>query len=121
MPVIDVETASYNELRSYISTLNKIKNANIPINGKIENLRNGLRQYLKGTETPDDLKPVVEEATSIEIIQECKNQINRAIDTLIEVVEKASATSVPAEEYVIKTTLKDLENEVDEIKKSLKL
>lgn len=122
IPKIDVETASYNELRSHISTLNKIKNANIPMEGKTEDLRNSLRQYLKATETPDELKPVVaEEATPVEVIKECKGQINRAIDTLIEVVEKASAAPAPVEECVIKTTLKDLDNEVSEIKKSLKL
>lgn len=115
----DVETASYNELRSHISMLNRVKNAEIPMNGKVEDLRDNLRQYLKGYETPEDLKPAVEEATPIEIIQACKQEIVKSIDILLETVANIS-TSVQ-EEYVIKTTVKDLEDEINQIKKSLKL
>lgn len=123
IPKIDVETAQYNDLRSHISMLNKVKSANIPLNGKTEDLRDGLRQYLKVSETPDEQQPlIIEEATPVEVIQACKQEINKAIDTLIETISNITDDSSDEdEEYVIKTTLKDLENEVDEIKKSLKL
>lgn len=121
VPQIDVEKASYNELRSHISMLNKMKNTNIPLTGKIEDLRAGLRSYLGGNKTPKKLMPTVEEVSPVEIIQACKQEINKAIDTLIETVENL-VTPVPMEDdCVIKTTLKDLDNEVSEIKKSLKL
>lgn len=117
---VDVETATYNELRSEISRLNKQEDAGIPIEGKVDELRNGLREYYEGTDTPDEFLPMeAEEATVTEILTICKNQINDAIDTLIKTLDSESLCD--DEEYVIKTTVKDLENEVSEIKKSLNL
>ena len=117
---VDIETATYNELRSEISRLNKQEDAGIPIEGKIDELRNGLREYYGDFNTPEDLRAMeVEEATVTEILTICKNQINDAIDTLIKTLDSESLCD--DEEYVIKTTVKDLENEVSEIKKSLNL
>ena len=126
LPKIDVETAPYNDLRSHISMLNKVKNANIPIQGKVEDLRDGLREYYGGKETPEELKAtlVKEECPEdeckdiVDVLLGCKAQINEAIDTLIEAANTAPDDD---DELVIATTLKDLENEVNSIKSSLNL
>jgi hypothetical protein len=124
MKQIDVENASYNELRSQISMLNRVKNAGIDIAGSKESLRNGLRQYLNGTETPKELKTQVvpesetETKSPIEIIEDCRADINQAIDKII---EACNATPKDTTDYVFKTSISDLENEVSMIKSSLNL
>lgn len=124
MKQIDVENASYNELRSQISMLNRVKNAGIDIAGSKESLRNGLRQYLNGTETPKELKIQVvpesetETKSPVEIIEDCRADINQAIDKII---EACNATPKDTTDYVFKTSISDLENEVSMIKSSLNL
>lgn len=124
---INVETASYNDLRSHISMLNKVKNAGISMNGKVEDLRKALKKfYAKDvvaapkTSEKEDCK--CEESTDpIAIIEECRVKINEAIDAILENARMEASAPVDTTEYVFKTSIEDLEKEVSDIKSCLKL
>ena len=112
----NVETASYNDCRSHISFLNNMKDAKLAMDGGVDVLRARLKEYYdaaKAGKTPKGDGPV-------EIIEECRTKINNAIDAIIESA-KAGFPVEDATEYVIKTSVADLDNELGEIKKSLKL
>ena len=128
----DVEKASYNELRSKISFLNKMKGAKLSMDGKVDELRKTLKKYLaKNAEKPEQKKaenqnvPVQEaECDPIEAIENCRKGINEAIDSIIAAYNSKPNTTVQVEdttEYVVKTSVDDLEDEVEQLKKSLKL
>lgn len=107
---LDIDNSSYNDLRSHISMLNKVKNAELSLDGKVDDLRATLKQYYGQipAETEDQ----------IAVIEECRAKINEAIDAII---ENAKTNPVEKTDYVFKTSLKDLEEEVSEIKSCLKL
>jgi len=106
----DIENAPYNTLRSHISFLNKVKDANININGGVEEIRGRLKDfYSKDEEDISDL---------VEVIEAAQRKINEAIDVLIETAK----LGVPDKtEYLVKTSIDDLADEFAAIKSSLKL
>ena len=107
---IDIDSSSYNDLRSHISMLNRVKNAGLSLDGKVDDLRTSLKKYYG--QIP------AEAEDQIAIIEECRAKINEAIDAILEV---AKTKSVDKTEYVFKTSVEDLEQEVSEIKTCLKL
>ena len=107
---IDIDNSSYNDLRSHISMLNRVKNAGLSLDGKVDDLRTSLKKYYG--QIP------AEAEDQIAIIEECRAKINEAIDAILEV---AKTKSVDKTEYVFKTSVEDLEQEVSEIKTCLKL
>lgn len=112
---IDVETASYNDLRSHASVLNNLKSAGIAMNGGTDQLREGVKAYYAAQETPG------KEGSSdaVAVIEEARTKINAAIDAII---ANAGTTVVEdTTEYVIKTSVDDLDSELADIKKALKL
>lgn len=124
----DVETANYNELRSHISFLNKMKNAKISMNGKVDDLRKALKKYLNKQETPkvEKATPAKAETSAdvdsvIEAIEEGRNKINEAIDAIIELAKANPESIGDTTEYAFKTSMEELESELNGIKSSLKL
>lgn len=106
----NLENASYNDLRSHASFLNKMKNAQIFMNGTTDDLRKAIKNYYNKSETN------VEELDPVQVIEDARKKINAAIDTIIE-----NATKEDTTEYVVKTSVQDLENELKDIKNALKL
>jgi len=107
---IDIDNSSYNDLRSHISMLNRVKNAGLSLDGKVDDLRSILKNYYG--EVP------AQAIDQIAVIEECRIKINEAIDAII---ESTKSKTVDKTEYVFKTSVKDLEEEVSEIKNCLKL
>ena len=107
---IDIDGSSYNDLRSHIAMLNRVQNAGLSLDGKVDELRATLKQFY-------GVVPV-EAEDQIAIIEECRAKINEAIDAII---ENAKTKTVDKTEYVFKTSVEDLEQEVSEIKTCLKL
>ena len=110
---IDVKNANYNDLRSHMSMLNKVKEAGLSLDGKVDDLRNRLIAYQKGT----DNLTAEEGQDQIAVIEECRAKINTAIDTII----ANAKVKIDSTEYVFKTSVEDLETEVSEIRKYLGL
>ncbi len=113
---IDVESAGYNELRSHASQLNKLKDAQIAMNGGTEDLRKAVKKYYKNVAksavgSSESFDPVAE-------IEEARTKINNAIDVII---ENAKHPVADTSSYVVKVSVDDLESEIAEIKKALKL
>jgi hypothetical protein len=126
---IDPKTASYNELRSHTSFLNKMKGAKLSMNGSADDLRKQLSKYLNKQAKAAVKEEVASEGsnndatveTAVEVIEGCRTKINEAIDAII--AAAGSRTSVVEDNtvYVIKTSVDDLESEIESIKKSLKM
>lgn len=111
---INPDTASYNDLRSHLAMLNRLKNAGLSLDGKVEDLRERLRQYQSGTISAK-AAPAID---ILSVIEECRAKINNAIDAIIETVQ---SQPVDKTQYVFKTSIQDLEQELNEIKSHLKL
>jgi len=112
----DIGGASYNDLRSHASFLNSMKGAKVAMNGGTEDLRKAVQAYYDALETPD----TADDNEAIAAIEAARGSINAAIDAIIENAGK----SVPAEdttEYLIKVSVDDLDEELAQIKKALKL
>ena len=115
----DIATANYNDLRSHASHLNKKKNAGIPMSGGTEQIRKEVQAYYNNM-NPASPKSAPVGDDRIAAIEEARTKINEAIDTII--ANAGSATVVEdATEYLIKTSVDDLDKEIQDIKKSLKL
>lgn len=110
---VNVATAQYNELRSYMAKLNHEEDAGLSLDGKVEELRGRLTDYLAA----EPISNYVPEQDPVNIIEECRARINNAIDNII----AAAKVKAIQEDYVFKTSLKDLDTEISEIKKSLSL
>jgi len=112
----DIAGAKYNDLRSHASFLNKMKDAQIAMNGGTEELRSAVQAYYDnkdGVKATPDVDPV-------QAIEEARTNINAAIDDII----KNASNPVAVEdttEYVVKVSVDDLESEIQDIKKALKL
>jgi hypothetical protein len=111
---IDVETAGYNDLRSHASVLNKVKNAQIAMNGGTEDLRKAIKAYRESVGAADAEGTAADPLT---IIEEARTNINNAIDVIVENAKKG----VDAGDYVVKVSVDDLDDELKSIKKALKL
>lgn len=107
---IDIDSSTYNDLRSHMSMLNKTENAGLSLDGKTENLRNTLREYYEKKKSCANSKEDL-----IALIEECKEKINSAIDELIKIAKRED------EDYLFKTSMNDLEKEIATIKDCLKL
>lgn len=120
--IIDPKTASYNQLRSHISFLNKMKGAKISMDGGVDKLRKAYQKYLNKASKAETATKTAANEDVIGTIEECRTKINESIDAIIEAA-KSQATTVVEDttEYVIKTSVDDLENELEAIKKSLKV
>ena len=112
----DSKSASYNELRSHLAFLNKMKDAKLSLDGKVDELRERVIKYY----SEDNVAEEVETADPILIIEGCREKINDAIDLIIENINKGVCQE-DTEEYIIKLTASDLDTEVNEIKRVLKL
>jgi len=118
----NIATASYNDLRSHASYLNKSKNAGIALSGGTEQLRSAVQNYYNNLNPARAVAEPTNDADGdrIAAIEAARTKINEAIDTII--ANAGSATVVEdATEYLIKTSVDDLENEIQDIKKSLNL
>lgn len=113
---IDVDTASYNDLRSHASVLNNLKSAGIAMNGGTENLRKAVKAYYAALETPG----TEDDDAALAAIEEARANINAAIDAIIENAGKGGAP-VDTAEYIVKVTAEDLDAEYADLKKALKL
>lgn len=126
---IDVDTANYNELRSHISFLNKMKNAKLSMNGKVDDLRKALKKYLKKQETvnvekkaaPANVETSANVDAVVDAIEEGRAKINEAIDAIIELAKSNPESIGDTTEYAFKTSMEELENEISGIKNNLKL
>lgn len=114
---IDVETATYNDLRSHASVLNNLKDAKIAMNGGTEDLRKAVKAYYAALETPS----TADDAEALEAIEAARASINAAIDAVIEIAGKGGAPVEDTTEYVVKVTVEDLDAEYAQLKKALKL
>lgn len=116
----DISTANYNELRSHASHLNKKQGANIPMGGGTEDIRKAVKAYYdsKNPASPKSLSG--ESADRIAAIEEARTKINEAIDVIIANAGEAKVVE-DATEYLIKTSVDDLEDELKSIKNALKL
>jgi len=112
----NIATAKYNELRSHASFLNNMKDAQIAMNGGTEELRKAVQTYYDGKDTAGS---TAEGNDVVATIEEARTKINAAIDTLI--ANAGNAAAVDTTEYLIKTSVDDLDNEFNDIKKALKL
>jgi hypothetical protein len=108
----NIDEASYNDCRSHISFLNNMKDAKLSMAGGVDDLRKVLNEYYAEGKAP------INGEDPVAIIEECRVKINSAIDSII---ESAKTGVVDSTEYVIKTSVNDLEDELAEIKKSLSL
>lgn len=108
---IDIDSASYNDLRSHMATLNKVEEAGLSLDGRVDDLRARLKAY-QGNSPVSQI-----EEDQIAIIEECRAKINMAIDIII----TNAKVKVDSTEYVFKTSVEDLETEVSEIRKYLGL
>ena len=118
----NIATASYNDLRSHASHLNKKKDANIPMSGGTEVLRKAVQKYYDDQNPAKAASAPKEDVGTdrVAAIEEARTKINEAIDVIIanagnpEIVEDAT-------EYLIKTSVDDLDAEILEVKKALNL
>jgi hypothetical protein len=115
----DVDTADYNTLRSYISFLNKVKGQNIAMDGGVGLLRMRVKDYLNENGAAQTLDPKSR-------IEEARSKINEAIDVIIEHIGNVSSSvaaevAEDTEEYIIKLSVKDLDDELLAIKENLGL
>jgi hypothetical protein len=112
----NIATAGYNDLRSHGSYLNNVKKAGLDLNGGVDTLRETIQKYYDGANPASAANapagnPVAE-------IEEARAKINAAIDQII------ASAGVPVEdttEYLVKTSVDDLESEIQEIRKALNL
>jgi hypothetical protein len=112
----DIDNASYNDARSHISFLNKVKNAGIAMDGGVGELRARLNSYYgKDGEAPATV------ASAVEVIEGHRKGINEAIDAIIEAAKAGPEVVEDTTEYLVKTSVDDLENEIKELKSSLNL
>lgn len=111
----NVSEASYNDLRSHASFLNKMKDAKISLSGGTEDLRKAVQAYYdssnKGVLKEKEEDPIV-------AIEAARVKINDAID---QIIQNAKTAPVDDKEYVLKVSVDDLDEELKEIKKALKL
>jgi len=114
---IDVETASYNDLRSHASVLNNLKSAGIAMNGGTEDLRKAVKAYYAALETPG----TEDDSDALAAIEEARASINAAIDAIIANAGNTTTVVEDTTEYVVKVTADDLDAEYAELKKALKL
>jgi hypothetical protein len=121
----NISTATYNDLRSHISYLNKMKKAGLPSDGGTEQLRKVVQSYYD-TKNPAKGPVIASKSTSVEknsrivAIEEARIKINEAIDVIIANAGEAK-TVEDTTEYLIKVSLEDLDKEILELKKSLSL
>jgi hypothetical protein len=112
----DVDGASYNDLRSHASFLNSMKGAKVAMNGGTEDLRKAVKAYYAALETPG----TEDDNEAIAAIEAARGSINAAIDAIIENAGKGGVVE-DTTEYLIKVSVDDLDDELAEIKKALKL
>lgn len=115
----NIATASYNELRSHASQLNKLKDAQIAMNGGTEVLRGAVQAYYDSINPAKTGVAATEENDAIAVIENARAKINEAIDTIL-----VNAKAGPVEdttEYLVKVSVDDLETEIKSIKSALNL
>ena len=116
MPKLDIDNASYNEMRSHASMLNKVKNANIPMGGSKDDIKKAVKAYYASTTKSTD-----EASNDVAVIENARKNINDAIDSILRVASKPPVEIVKEVEYVIKTSLEDLDAELASLKKQFRL
>ena len=113
----DINKASYNDTRSHISFLNKVKDAGIAMDGGVGELRERLNSYYG----KDASAPIESIASAVEVIEGHRAGINKAIDAIVEAAKAAPQVVEDTTEYLVKTSVNDLENEINELKSALSL
>jgi hypothetical protein len=113
----NIGTASYNDLRSHGSQLNKAKDAGI------DKAYYDSKNPAKATaDAPAEVPAEAE--TALAAVEAARVNINSAIDTVVGLISEAKTVEVPIEdttEYILKVSVDDLDAELAEIKKALKL
>jgi hypothetical protein len=127
----NIATAKYNELRSHGSQLNNLKGAGIDISGNADSIRTAVQAYYDAKNpakaTSEDASPAevpAEAENALAAIEAARVNINAAIDKVVSIVSDAKTVEVPIEdttEYFLKVSVDDLDAELAEIKKALKL
>ena len=111
----DINTATYNELRSHGSYLNKSKNAGLDLSGNTEQIRTNIMDYYMSntntTSSVDDTVVLVEEARAF---------VNETFDTLIELLSNKENQQDEGN-IVMKLTMEDLNEELNKIRHQLGL
>ena len=122
----NIATASYNDLRSHASHLNKTKNAGIVVSGGTEQIRKAVQAYYDkmnpakaAKEAPAETPGNVNDAVAI--IEKSGGEIKEAIAIILANAGEAKAIVEDTTEYVLKVTVEDLDTELADLKKALKL
>lgn len=113
----DINSASYNDTRSHISFLNKVKDAGIAMDGGVGELRERLNSYYG----KDASAPIESISSAVEVIEGHRAGINKAIDAIVEAAKAAPQVVEDTTEYLVKTSVDDLEKEISELKSALSL
>jgi len=112
----NIDTASYNDARSHISFLNKMKNAGLAMDGGVGELRERLNAYYGNDgEAPSSV------ASAVEVIEGHRKGINEAIDAIVAAAQASPEAVADTTEYLVKTSIDDLESEISELKSVLSL
>jgi len=121
----NIATASYNDLRSHGSYLNSKKNAGLDLSGGTEQIRKTIQGYYdemnpaKAAEAPAETPGNVNDAVAI--IEKAGGEIKEAIAIILANAGEAKAIVEDTTEYVLKVTVEDLDTELADLKKALKL
>ena len=123
----NIATASYNDLRSHASHLNKKKNAGIPVTGGTEQIRKAVQAYYDkmnpakaAKEAPAEDAGNVDEAKAV--IENAGAKIKEAIDVILANAGVTRETVVEdTTEYALKVSMDDIDSEFAQLKKALKL
>ena len=113
----NIDSASYNDTRSHISFLNKVKDAGIAMDGGVGELRARLNSYYG----KDTAAPIESIASAVEVIEGHRVGINKAIDAIVAAAQAGPQVVEDTTEYLVKTSVDDLENEISELKSALSL
>ena len=106
---VDVDSMTYLQVRDYVSELNKTQGAKISIIGSAETLRNKVKEFLGANEPV----PSVDMKACLQAIREACTTILDQVDVL-----ESMPVSTP-EEVAFSVTLKELQNEAENLKKIL--
>ena len=113
----NIDSASYNDTRSHISFLNKVKDAGIAMDGGVGELCARLNSYYG----KDTAAPIESIASAVEVIEGHRVGINKAIDAIVAAAQAGPQVVEDTTEYLVKTSVDDLENEISELKSALSL
>jgi hypothetical protein len=111
----DINTATYNELRSHGSYLNKSENAGLDLSGNTEQIRTNIMDYYMSN---TNVTPSVDD--TVVLVEEARAFVNETFDTLIELLSNKENQQDEGN-IVMKLTMEDLNEELNKIRHQLGL